>query len=256
MRKHKLNHIKEEDKYLFIKGNSADRDIMAIVLNALVGGNDLCASEFEKEGVCFGIVPSDDGRSFNLRGFGIKDVEKKVRNAEIYEYEEFAENFLGDIINSTVICRPFKDKKLEIGKVVGTKLVHENHEDFVRYMVDLSRKGDVSHNCRYMRREDILGTYEEIFASLWRPITLYSNDFPEEREVKYRKAEPQRTESDEVVVWDSFFGPRIDKRVNGEWLSEKIAREKKVISPSVYHYDVAWLPLTYPEVKRDTLRSF
>lgn len=255
MRKHKLNHIKEEDKYLFIKRNSADRDIMAIVLNTLVDGNDLCASEFEKEGVCFGIVPSDDGRSFNLRGFAIKDIKKKVRNAEIYEYEEFAEKFLGGILNSTVICRPFKNKGLQIGKVVGTKLVHENNEDYVRYTVDLSRKGDSIHKCHYLRREDILGTYEEIFKCLWHPITMYSNDFPEERENKYTKAEHLRTESDEVVVWDSFYGPRIDKRVNGEWLSEKIEREKKVISASVFHYDVAWLPLTSPEVKRQLPRG-
>ena len=250
MRKHNLNHIKEEDKYLFIKGNSADSDIMAIVLNTLVGKNDLCASEFEKEGVCFGIVPSDDGRSFNLRGFAIKDVEKKVRNAEIYEYEEFAEKFLGNIINSTVICRPFKNLGLKVGKVAGIKLVHENHEDYVRYTVDLSRKGDSIHKCHYLRRENILGTYEEIFKCLWHPITRYSNDFPQEREVKF-SATP-RTESDEVVVWDSFYGPRIDKRVNGEWLSKKIEREQKVISASVFHYDVAWLPITSPEVKHNS----
>lgn len=249
MRKHKLNHIKEEDKYLFIKGNSADRDIMAIVLNTLVGRNDLCESEFEKEGVCFGIVPSNDGRSFNLRGFAIKDVEKKVRNAEIYEYEEFAEKFLGNIINSTVICRPFKNLDLRVGEVVAIKLVHENHEDYVRYTVDLSRKGDYIHNCHYLRRENILGTYEEIFKCLWHPITKYSNDLPQEREVNFSKT--PRTESDEVVVWDSFYGPRIDKRVNGEWLSKKIERERKVISASVFHYDVAWLPLTYPEIKHN-----
>lgn len=252
MRKNNLKYIEKNDRYLFIKGSSADGDIMGIVLNALADGDCINPSDFSDENLCIGIVPSEKGKSFKLRGFPITLIKKRVKNAEIYDYKNFAEKFLGNIINATVICRPFKDKQLRVGKVVGTKLVHENNEDFVRYMVDISRKGDALHKCCYIRREDILGTYEEISQCLWHPITMYSNDFPEEREIKYSKAESLRTESDEVVVWDSFYGPRIDKRVNGEWLSEKIEREKKVMSPSVFHYDVAWLPLTYPEVKHNS----
>lgn len=56
--------------------------------------------------------------------------------------------------------------------------------------------------------------------------------------------------SDYVLVWDSFFGPSIDRLWEGEWSSDRKARKEKIIEPAVLHYKTHWAYINKPkEVK-------
>ena len=67
---------------------------------------------------------------------------------------------------------------------------------------------------------------------------------PEEHEVVMAKniQHPEkriRMESDLVFVYDSFYGPRVDATINGQWLSEK----QHSVSGNVCHGIIAWMPI-------------
>lgn len=68
---------------------------------------------------------------------------------------------------------------------------------------------------------------------------------PEEFTPKYSK--DNHTESVEVLVWDSFYGPSIDRLWNGEWVSDIKRKEGNVIEPAVCHEKVAWAYINVPE---------
>lgn len=52
---------------------------------------------------------------------------------------------------------------------------------------------------------------------IWHNIA--EDGLPEEFTPKYCK--DKHTESVHVLVWDSFYGPSIDRLWNGEWVSDK-----------------------------------
>ena len=80
----------------------------------------------------------------------------------------------------------------------------------------------------------------------WHYIKINNpKSLPKEYTRKY--SNDGHTESNWVVVWDSFFGPSIDRLWNGEWQSERDEKTKNVISPSVVHYKVAWAEIPAPE---------
>lgn len=78
---------------------------------------------------------------------------------------------------------------------------------------------------------------------IWHNIA--EEGLPEEFTPKYCKNE--YTESVNVLVWDSFYGPSIDRLWNGEWVSDKKVRENNIIEPSVYHTKIAWAEIPPPD---------
>jgi hypothetical protein len=68
---------------------------------------------------------------------------------------------------------------------------------------------------------------------------------PPEFEPKY--STDGHTESAYVLVFDSFYGPSVDRMWNGEWVSDRRNRDGNVVEPSVYHEKVAWAEITVPE---------
>lgn len=55
------------------------------------------------------------------------------------------------------------------------------------------------------------------------------------------------TESDQVLVWDSLYGPHIDSTKNGQWRSE----QRGGYMGQVVHGIVAWRPI--PEFNEETI---
>lgn len=150
-------------------------------------------------------------------------------------------------MGETVLVRPWGDNGgIRIGKIALLKILHD-FSDHIVYTVDLSGLNDPAHHLIKVEFDHIVGNYKEIAETMWHYINRYSDDYPEEKEKKY--SDSTHTESEDVIVWDSFYGPRIDKRWNGEWLSEKKNREKKTISAEVFHCDVAWMPIVPPKAK-------
>lgn len=78
---------------------------------------------------------------------------------------------------------------------------------------------------------------------IWHNIA--EEGLPEEFIPKYCKDE--HTESVHVLVWDSFYGPSIDRLWNGEWVSDKKVREGNVIEPAVCHTKIAWAEIPPPD---------
>lgn len=79
----------------------------------------------------------------------------------------------------------------------------------------------------------------------FRWYNIEEEGLPEEFTPKYCKDE--HTESAFVLVWDSFYGPSIDRLWNGEWVSDIKAREGNFIEPAVCHKKVAWAKIPPPE---------
>lgn len=52
--------------------------------------------------------------------------------------------------------------------------------------------------------------------------------------------------SDYVLVWDSFYGPSIDRLWEGEWNDDIRARREVRIEPSVVHYRTHWAYINSP----------
>ena len=78
---------------------------------------------------------------------------------------------------------------------------------------------------------------------IWHNIA--EEGLPEEFTPKYCKDE--HTESVHVLVWDSFYGPSIDRLWNGEWVSDKKVREGNVIEPAVCHTKIVWAEIPPPD---------
>lgn len=70
-----------------------------------------------------------------------------------------------------------------------------------------------------------------------------SERLPEEFTPKYAK--DGHTESKFVLVWDSFYGPSIDRLWNGEWVSDR--KSKNSIEPAVCHEKTHWAYIPIPE---------
>lgn len=58
-----------------------------------------------------------------------------------------------------------------------------------------------------------------------------------------RYSDDDHRESDYVLVWDSFYGPSVDRLWNGEWCSEKVDPKHPRITADVVHKIVAWMPI-------------
>lgn len=78
---------------------------------------------------------------------------------------------------------------------------------------------------------------------IWNKITEVG--LPEEFTPKYCK--DNHTESKNVLVWDSFYGPSIDRLWNGQWVSDIKMSTGNIIEPAVYHQKIAWAEIPIPE---------
>lgn len=245
-----MTHIQKGHKYIFFRGDKERGDEIILLFEYLGVKND-DNIKCDNEDMCYGIVPINDcayKRSYKIGEFKIDDVKNNDMMAErkIYRYKIFKKYYIDNFQVGTKVFVKLYGSCIRIGKIGLIRFIHDS-EDVIKYIIDLSSDYAPAHHLIPVYFESILATYDDIMKCLWRNINMYSLkwDYPEEHEVKYSRI--PRTESNEVLVWDSFFGPRIDKRINGEWLSEKIEREQKVITPSVMHYDIAWMPITPPE---------
>ena len=72
-----------------------------------------------------------------------------------------------------------------------------------------------------------------------------SEKMPEE--VEKVTSSGKHTESEKVLVFDSFFGPSVDRLWNGEWVSEKKVREGRIIRPDIVHFITHWSEIPSPE---------
>lgn len=70
-------------------------------------------------------------------------------------------------------------------------------------------------------------------------------ELPEEFTPKYCK--DGHTESVFVLVWDTFYGPSIDRLWDGMWVSDRKRLEGNIIEPAVCHEKVAWAYINVPD---------
>lgn len=68
---------------------------------------------------------------------------------------------------------------------------------------------------------------------------------PEEYVPKYSKSEAKR--SDWVLVWDTFYGPSIDRLWDGEWQSDIDKERRNAIEPAVCHEKICWAEIPIPD---------
>jgi hypothetical protein len=78
---------------------------------------------------------------------------------------------------------------------------------------------------------------------VWHDIV--TEGLPPEFQPKYCKDE--HTESVFVLVWDTFYGPSIDRLWDGVWVSDRKRMEGNIIEPAVCHEIVAWAYIPIPE---------
>ena len=71
---------------------------------------------------------------------------------------------------------------------------------------------------------------------------MCSDRLPEEYVPKYEKGAKR---SDWVIVWDTFYGPSIDRLWDGEWQSDRKA--KGCIGPDVCHVKICWAEIPIPD---------
>ena len=71
---------------------------------------------------------------------------------------------------------------------------------------------------------------------------MCSDRLPEEYVPKYEEG-PKR--SDWVIVWDTFYGPSIDRLWDGEWQSDR--NTKGCIGPDVCHVKICWAEIPIPD---------
>lgn len=252
----KFNYAMSDHKYVFIYGDKNCADKILLLFKYLCVKNEDNV-KCDDDDMCYGIVPTGkyyNEHKYKIGEFTVEEVEDNVDNYRFYRYEEFVSEYVDKYhVGETVMVRPWGTVGgIRIGKVGLLKFIHD-FSDHILYTVDLSTPNDAANHLVKVDFEQIVGNYREIAETMWHHISRYSDDYPEEKEKKY--SDSSHTESDDVIVWDSFYGPRIDKRWNGEWLSEKKNREKKTISADVYHYDVAWMPIVPPKEKFVTATS-
>lgn len=245
-----LNHIQPGHEYIFIRGSKSHGEDMVRMFDFLGIKNDdnvKCDDECK----FYGIIPTGKysyEHKYKIGEFRMEEIKNHPITVygEFYMLDLFKKKYIDPFpVGAKVFVRLYDDyNDARVGKIGLVRLIH-GIKDEVEYKVDLSNENDPAHHLVRFTINDIIGPYDSIARCMWNNISRYSNNYPEEKEIKYSNT--PHTESDDVLVWDSFYGPRIDKRWNGEWLSERINREKKVITPAVCHYDVAWMPITPPK---------
>ena len=73
---------------------------------------------------------------------------------------------------------------------------------------------------------------------------MCSDRLPEEYVPKYGEGTKR---SDWVIVWDTFYGPSIDRLWDGEWQSDRKAREGNFVEPAVCHEKICWAEIPFPD---------
>lgn len=252
----KFNYAMSDHRYVFIYGDKNRADKILLLFEYL-GVKNEDNVKCDDEDMCYGIVPNGKyyhEHKYKIGEFTVEEVEDNVGNYRFYHYEDFKRIFVDNFnVGETVLVRPWGTVGgIRIGKIALLKILHD-FSDRIDYTVDLSGQNDPAHHLIKVEFDHIVGNYKEIAESMWHHMSQYSTDFPEEKAVKYSGS--THTESEDVIVWDSFYGPRIDKRWNGEWLSEKSRKEKNAITADVFHYDVAWMPIVPPKEKFVTATS-
>lgn len=71
---------------------------------------------------------------------------------------------------------------------------------------------------------------------------MCSDRLPEEYVPKYEKGAKR---SNWVIVWDTFYGPSIDRLWDGEWQSDR--NTKGCIGPDVCHVKICWAEIPIPD---------
>lgn len=250
-----LSHIRTNHKYIFIKGNEQHAEEIIRIFEFL-GVRNEDNVKCDRKDMWYGIVPRNNPQlpwkhEYKIGEFKNVDMrnDENKTNFEFYRYDWFKRKYIDSFaVGTAVIIKMYGDyNDLRIGKIGLVRMTHDVCDE-IEYTVDLSRDNDPAHKLIRVNLKQIVGPYDSIARCMWTPISRgigYLNHYPIEKDSKHSTT--PHTESDDVIVWDSFYGPRIDKRYNGEWLSHRRQRENRTITPDVFHYDVAWMPITPPE---------